>query len=83
MQRFHVIDDAAVILRSKGVYRQQKVFQRDGGLYAGHGGGFIRLHRDSGASIPAISWDELDVGGAYAPDTLGRLILTQKTSRRK
>lgn len=66
MNRFHIIDDAAVIMRSKGVYRQAKVFVRGDGLYAGHGAGFVRLYAGGGTSVPTLSWDDIDIGQGSA-----------------
>lgn len=71
MMRFHIIDDAAIILRSKGVFRQAKAYTRDGGLYAGYGSGFIRLSVDGHTSLPNVSWVETDV--PYRVGDLGRL----------
>lgn len=70
MERFHVIDDAAVILRSKGVYKQAKVYRRGRELYAGVGGGFIRLMGSNGTSNPNVSW--VDIDAPYTPGALGR-----------
>lgn len=56
MERFHVIDDGAVILRSKGVYRQAKVYRRGKDVFAGYGAGFIKLGGSSTTSNPNISW---------------------------
>lgn len=39
MELFHVIDDGVVHLRSKGVYRQTKVFRRGADVFAAYGGG--------------------------------------------
>lgn len=77
MDRFHIIDDAAVILRTKGVYRQAKVFVRAGGIYAAHGVGFIRLYKGGGTGLPTVSWDDIDLID-WAPeqmqvDALGKL----------
>lgn len=62
--RFNVIDDAAVILRSRGVYKQAKVYQREAkgetGVYAASGSGFIRLLKNGGTSLPNQSWDEIE-----------------------
>lgn len=79
MERFHVIEDAAAVLVTKGgVYRQVKVYRRGAGLvggelFAGHGSGFIRLYR-GGTSVPTIRLDALDLpqplGVSY--DSLGR-----------
>lgn len=63
MKRFHIVDDGVVILRSKGVFRQAKLFVRDGYFYAGHGGGFVKLMSGNGTSVPAISWLEMDAPG--------------------
>lgn len=77
MDRFHVADEAAVIMRSKGVFRQAKVFLRGKDIYAGHGGGFVRLYKGGGTSSPALSWVDIDLNGSGAdsltPDTHGKL----------
>lgn len=79
MDRFHVIEDAAVVLRCKGVYRQAKVYRRAEGLYAGWGAGFVRLYRGGGTTAPNVSWDDIEVGAARASDFIadafGRLCL--------
>lgn len=74
MKRFHVIDDAHVILRSRrGVYRQAKVYRfGNNELFAGSGGGFVRLYRSGGTSAPDISWSDLSV--PFLADALGRLM---------
>lgn len=64
MKRFHQIDDGAVILRSKGVYRQAKLFRRDDTLYAGYGGGFIKLYPGGGTSVPSVSYVDDGIDGA-------------------
>lgn len=63
MELFHIIEDGAVILRVKGgVFKQAKVFRRDGDVFAGVGGSsFIRLVRGGGTSDPRTTW--LDVEG--------------------
>lgn len=62
MDRFHIIDDAAAILVSKGVYRQAKVYSRGTALFAAYGSGFVRLYRD-GTSMPGVRCEALDVPG--------------------
>lgn len=61
IQLFHVIEDAQVILRARGVYRQVKVYRRDKSLFAAWGGGFIQLRGNNGTSHPNVSWEETDV----------------------
>jgi len=53
---FHVIDDAQVVLRSKGVFRQAKVYERCNKLYAAWGSGFITIGRGGLTSLPNVSW---------------------------
>lgn len=72
MSFFHVIDDGQVVLRSKGVYRQAKVYRRGEDIYAAYGGGFIRLHGHNGTSAPSVSWldikaDDVTVEANRAP----------------
>lgn len=72
---FHVIEDAAAILRTKrGIWRQTKVYRRGDDLFAALGGGFIRLYASNGTSHPDTSLDQL-VGVEAKPDRLGRLQL--------
>lgn len=57
---FHIVDDCHVVLRSRGVYKQAKVYRYEGKLFAGYSGGFIRLlgmFGDlGGTSAPNVSW---------------------------
>lgn len=63
MDRFHVIEDSAVILRSKGVYRQVKAYRRADAVYAGWGNGYIRLLNGSATTHPNVSWDGIEAAG--------------------
>lgn len=77
MDRFHIIEDGAAVLRSKGVYRQSKVYRRGAAVYAAWSGGFIRLLRGSATTHPNVSWDGVDADGvewagpAYEPQYRG------------
>ena len=62
MELFHKIDDACVITLARGVYHQRPLFRRGDALYAGCGGGFVRLVRGGGTSVPHISWKAIDPG---------------------
>lgn len=72
MNLFHVIDDAAVVLRSKGVYRQAKVYRRGEHLFGAFGSGFISLHKGGGTSRPDVSW--LDTDAPYRADKPGQIV---------
>lgn len=63
MGLFHIIEDAVAILRSKGVFKQVKLFARGKDVYAQWGGGFIKLHGRSGTSLPNVSWEEIEATG--------------------
>lgn len=39
---------------------KRKVYRRGRRLYAGHGGGFIRLGLHDATSCPKVSWESLD-----------------------
>lgn len=66
MDLFHIIDDAFVILRSKGVFRQAKLYRRGQHIYAGHGSGFVRILPRSGTSNPNVGW--VDIPDIYNPN---------------
>lgn len=77
MHRFHKLDGAAVILQSKGRYKQADVYIRGGELYAKDGGSFIRLNA-RGTSVPSIIWQDIEAGEAneqIVQDNFGRLSL--------
>lgn len=65
---FHQIDDGVVILQSKGVYRQAKVFYRGDKVFASWGTGFIRLMQKTATSLPNVSYEDLSASNVgYAP----------------
>lgn len=63
MERFHVIEDGACIVRVGNIYKQTKVYRRGSYVYAGVRGGYVRLLRGSGTSVPSISWDGIEADG--------------------
>lgn len=72
MQLFHEIPDAAAIVRQKGgVFKQAKVFHRNGRLYVGAAGGFVRICAKFGdtwgTSAPNVSVVDIsqDVPGMF------------------
>lgn len=58
---FSILCDASAILFSKGVYKQAKVYKREGSkeIYVGHGSGFIRLSADGATSVPDLKYEDL------------------------
>lgn len=68
---FHIIEDAHVIVRSKGVFRQAKVYRRGERLFAGYGAGFIRLGSGDSTSAPGVAYEDLDMPPTvvYTPRT--------------
>jgi hypothetical protein len=63
MELFHIIDDGVAHIRSKGLYRQAKVYRRGQDVFAGYGGGFVKLGPNKGTSRPEISWDAVEAPG--------------------
>lgn len=63
MQRFHIVEDGAVIILASHVYRQAKLYVRDGKLYAGYGAGFVKLLKGGGTTHPKVRWFEIDPAG--------------------
>lgn len=68
---FHEVTDAQVVLRSKGVYRQAKVFRRGADIYAAWGSGFIRLLSGSGTTVPTVVWDSIAHTGEHLIEVRG------------
>ena len=63
MERFHKIDDSAVIIRVGNIYKQVSAYRRGTNVYANVRGGYVRLLRGSGTSVPSISWDGIEAEG--------------------
>lgn len=63
MPLFHEIPEAQIITRSRGVYKQVKLYRRGDDLYAGHGSGFVRLLAGGGTSAPNVSWQDPSMTG--------------------
>lgn len=63
MERFHIIEDGAAILQSKGNFRQVKVYSRGTQVYAQWGGGYVRLMRGGCTSNPNVSWSDVEADG--------------------
>lgn len=61
MTLFTEIPDAQVVLRSKGVYRQVKLFAKGDQVFAAWGSGFIRLLKHSGTTVPTVTWQVDDL----------------------
>lgn len=57
---FHEMTDTWIIIRTRGVYRQSKVYRRGSSVYASKGSGFIRLLSSQGTSDPNTSWVEFE-----------------------
>lgn len=73
---FHVIEDALVILRTKGVYKQVKAYQRRGRIYAAQGSSFIAMSK-TGTSVPNTSIEDFE-GLTPDYDALGRMYMPGK-----
>lgn len=63
MERFHIIEDSCVILRSRGVFRQSALYRRGNQLYGSIGGGLVELAARGGTSAPNVTWVDMDTGG--------------------
>lgn len=58
---FHIIEDAQIVMRQKGIFYQKKLYRRGDRLYAGWGTGFIRIGGRSATSQPNVSWGSMDL----------------------
>ena len=66
---FHIVDDAHLVLRRRGVFRQCKLYRRSGKVYAGVGSGFVLLMAHGGTTQPDTLWE----GTLPRPATESRL----------
>lgn len=56
---FVLIEDAYAILRSKGVFKQVKVYERDGRIFVAYGSGYISVNHLNGTSVHTVIVDEI------------------------
>lgn len=77
MTYFTEIEGDAVILASRGVYRQSSLFKFDGKLFAKMGSGFVRLAADGSTSKSDLRIIRLITDINLFRDSLGRLSVTQ------
>lgn len=61
MDLFTVVEDEFVILRVKGVFRQEKLFKRGERFYAKYGTGFVRLLNHGNTSVPDVKLVECSI----------------------
>ena len=68
---FHIIDGAQVVMKSRGVFHQKKVYIRGDRLFAGWGSGFVRIGPCDSTSAPNVSWESIDLPSyiAMSPKT--------------
>lgn len=79
---FHQIPDSAVVLRSKGVFKQAQCYEHNGGIYAKNGAGFIKLMKH-GTSVPNVLWDEITLPFEYAFNATQGMVKAQPEQRLK
>lgn len=66
-----------VDIKKHGVYRQVKVYQRGGALFAAYGAGFIRLYKD-GTSLPGVRCEDVETPGWHQSyDAFGKISVHQ------
>lgn len=73
---FALIEDGYLVLRKDGVFRPAKIYVRNQYLYAGYGGGFVKLSKhDGGTSVPKLTYEDLTIP-SFKPvaDSIGRLM---------
>ncbi len=63
MNLFQVIDGSAVVMRSRGIYRQAQAFYRGDEVFARHGNGFIKLGINGATSLSTVSWLHIEAPG--------------------
>lgn len=66
---FSAIDDKQAVIRNtkNGVFKQAKLYERGGEIYAAFSGGFIRLMNEGRTSHPNVKWDDIEVNYEVKP----------------
>lgn len=73
---FSIIEEGYVVLRKNGVFKPAKLYSRNGYIFANHGGGFVRLSKNEGAtSVPDLKYEDLVLPFDPKADCIGRLLM--------
>lgn len=72
------IEGAVALLRKGGVYRQCKVYQMNGALFAQYGGGYVRIYETGATSVDKLSVSVLHIDEPLVKDRFGRLAIGQQ-----
>lgn len=67
MELFHEIAEGVAVLRTKGVYKQAKIYRRGNDVFAAQGSGFVRLLSHGGTTVPSTTWLEVEGPGVSTP----------------
>lgn len=82
---FHLIEGAVGVTIKNGIYRQIKLYRRNGSIFVQHAGGFARIINPQGdSSHPDLRLDHIDVGDSdlqIGCDELGRLVVGDKVRK--
>lgn len=70
---FQKLEGETAVLRRNGVYLQCDIYERNGGLYAKVGNGFVRFYANGATSQPDIVIDELMYEGDLFQSETGKL----------
>ncbi len=73
MSLFKEIEGDSAVIYSAGVFKQVPLYTRNGFLFAGAFGGFIRLKADGSTSKPSVKLDHIEIEQGLYQDRLGRL----------
>ena len=67
--KFHIVDQASVVIRQRGQYRQVAVFRLGADLFAEYRKGvYVALLMNAGTSVPDVSWRDLDGPDYFAKE---------------
>jgi len=73
MTLFKEVEGDVAIVVTGGVFKQVPLYTRNGFLFAGVAGGFVRLKADGTTSKPHMRLEHLETELALHQDRLGRL----------
>jgi len=71
---FHIVEDSFAIVRCKGVWRQTKIYHRQGKLFTAFGGGYVKLYKH-GTSRPDIFVDDIITPNSTTFSSCGEIMI--------
>lgn len=75
---FKKMNGDQALLVAKGTFKEADLFEFQGGLFAKHGSGYVRLKANGSTSKPGVDFCHLETEAELWSDPFGRISVTNR-----